>query len=485
MAAADSLANDVEQLHVNDTQTNDQTNHTDADTFVQEWGFTLEDLYKIALKFFKEKEGKALQLSYKDKLHFVAYTKQVAHGKYTPEAMPDVGFLDVVGNDRRQAWQALGEMGKEEAMREFVQQLDKRSNLFRPYIQAHHAEQEEAQRKQQEAEEAKKKEEEERQRRLAEEEALKQQELEKQRQHEQEMQIRAALNQQTATQFRQYVQQQYPYNPQLQEALIEHLQEQHYQQYMQQVYQQQILHQQQQFEQLQQQQQQQPDPQAASNNTSSTVTSSSTSSPSHAPPPAPLANGVGTGVGDKGSSDGAGDKDSGEEDGLPSIAAASMWSRKDFKEFKDSLRKDKDSVLKIGSGETVTVRVPTHEDGTCLFWEFATDSYDIGFGVYFEWTIAPSNTVSVHVSESSDEEFEEEEEKAESNKGEDVEKGGKAPVDKPPTDEIIPVYRRDSHEEVYCGSHVYPGRGVYLLKFDNSYSLWRSKTLYYRVYYSR
>ena len=56
------------------------------------------------------------------------------------------------------------------------------------------------------------------------------------------------------------------------------------------------------------------------------------------------------------------------------------------------------------------VRVPTHEDGTCLFWEFATDHYDIGFGVYFEWTIAPSNTVSVHVSESSDEEeFEEEE----------------------------------------------------------------------------
>ncbi|VDP52694.1 unnamed protein product [Soboliphyme baturini] len=52
-------------------------------------------------------------------------------------------------------------------------------------------------------------------------------------------------------------------------------------------------------------------------------------------------------------------------------------------------------------------------------------------------------------------------------------------------DKIIPVYRRDCHEEVYAGSHVYPGRGVYLLKFDNSYSLWRSKTLYYRVYYSK
>ncbi len=53
--------------------------------------------------------------------------------------------------------------------------------------------------------------------------------------------------------------------------------------------------------------------------------------------------------------------------------------------------------------------MPTHEDGTCLFWEFATDSYDLGFGVYFEWTIAPSNQVSVHVSESSDEEDLEEE----------------------------------------------------------------------------
>ncbi len=39
-------------------------------------------------------------------------------------------------------------------------------------------------------------------------------------------------------------------------------------------------------------------------------------------------------------------------------------------------------------------------------------------------------------------------------------------------------------QEVYAGSHSYPGQGVYLLKFDNTYSLWRSKTLYYRVYYT-
>ena len=56
---------------------------------------------------------------------------------------------------------------------------------------------------------------------------------------------------------------------------------------------------------------------------------------------------------------------------------------------------------------------------------------------------------------------------------------------KPRQDEIVPIYRRDCHEEVHAGSHPYPGHGVYLLKFDNSYSLWRSKTLYYRVYYSK
>lgn len=56
---------------------------------------------------------------------------------------------------------------------------------------------------------------------------------------------------------------------------------------------------------------------------------------------------------------------------------------------------------------------------------------------------------------------------------------------RPPISSVIPVYRRECQNEVYAGSHTYPGEGVYLLKFDNSYSLWRSKTLYYRVFYTR
>lgn len=174
----------------------------------------------------------------------------------------------------------------------------------------------------------------------------------------------------------------------------------------------------------------------------------------------------------------------GEEDDseLPPISAASMLTRKDIKDFKEIVKKDNDAIIKVGSGETVTVRVPTHEDGRLIFWEFATDFYDLGFGLYFEWTLSPSSNVTVHVSDSSDEDDAEEEDTTK----EDIEIGDKsAESNKPPCDEIIPIFRRDCHEEVYAGSHLYPGRGVYLLKFDNSYSLWRSKTLYYRVYYSK
>jgi len=89
---------------------------------------------------------------------------------------------------------------------------------------------------------------------------------------------------------------------------------------------------------------------------------------------------------------------------LPPISAASMLTRKDIKEFKESVRRDNDAIIKVGSGETVTVRVPTHEEGRLIFWEFATDYYDIGFGLYFEWTISPSNNVTVHVSDSSEDE---------------------------------------------------------------------------------
>uniref|UniRef100_A0A8C6ZYN4 Acyl-CoA binding domain containing 3 n=1 Tax=Nothoprocta perdicaria TaxID=30464 RepID=A0A8C6ZYN4_NOTPE len=169
---------------------------------------------------------------------------------------------------------------------------------------------------------------------------------------------------------------------------------------------------------------------------------------------------------------------------VPVIAAPSMWTRPQIKDFKEKIRQDADSVITVGRGEVVTVRVPTHEEGSYLFWEFATDNYDIGFGVYFEWTDSPNTAVSVHVSESSDDE-DEEEGKMLIYVNISVKLWSVSALKQRQTYEIVPVYRRDCHEEVYAGSHQYPGRGVYLLKFDNSYSLWRSKTVYYRVYYTR
>ncbi|CAB3409762.1 unnamed protein product [Caenorhabditis bovis] len=268
-------------------------------------------------------------------------------------------------------------------------------------------------------------------------------------------QIQDALNAQTFHQFSAYAQQQFPGQPEQQTTLIRQLQEQHYQQYMSQVYSQQA-----------------------------TVTNDQAGRDDQAK---------------RDDDSDLSDEEAGEDlPSNPAIAPASLWNRQDINEFKQNIKKDgTEGIIKVGHGETVTIRVPTHEEGSCLFWEFATDYYDIGFGVYFEWTIADSNQVSIHVSESDDEDdYEEGGEDGTppppiSNPGGDVESGAALlsrriqDPNKPRQDEIIPVYRRDCHEEVYAGSHRYPGRGVYLLKFDNSYSLWRSKTLYYRVYYSK
>uniref|UniRef100_A0A6I8P3N8 Acyl-CoA binding domain containing 3 n=1 Tax=Ornithorhynchus anatinus TaxID=9258 RepID=A0A6I8P3N8_ORNAN len=331
-------------------------------------------------------------------------------------------------------------------------------------------EEEERERLQKE-EEKRRREEEERQRR--EEEERRRIEEERFRLEQQKQQIMAALNSQTAVQFQQYAAQQYPGNYEQQQILIRQLQEQHYQQYMQQLYQVQLAQQQAAL------QKQQQEVAAAPGATLVSVTKGA------APGQGELPSINGQAPAHSDSSEKEPEPEAAEEvlengpkEPVPVIAAPSMWTRPQIKDFKEKIRQDADSVITVGRGEVVTVRVPTHEEGSYLFWEFATDNYDIGFGVYFEWTDSPNTAVSVHVSESSDEEDEEEENTSSEEKA-------KKNANKPQLDEIVPVYRRDCHEEVYAGSHQYPGRGVYLLKFDNSYSLWRSKTVYYRVYYTR
>ncbi|KAI1240526.1 hypothetical protein IHE44_0008950 [Lamprotornis superbus] len=386
------------------------------------WGFALEELYGLALRFFKEKDGKAFHPTYEEKLKLVALHKQVLLGPYNPDTCPEVGFFDVLGNDRRKEWAALGNMSKQKAMTEFVKLLHRCCHLFSTYVTSHKIEKEEQEKKRREEEERRRREEEERERLQKEEEKRRQEEEERLRREEEERrrieEERLRMEQQNLTEAAGCSG---GSNRDTTDYCIE-----------------------------------------GDTPSVNGQASAHADSPEKELDPEILEEAL----------------ENGPKDSVPVIAAPSMWTRPQIKDFKEKIRQDADSVITVGRGEVVTVRVPTHEEGSYLFWEFATDNYDIGFGVYFEWTDSPNTAVSVHVSESSDDEEEEEENTSSEEKA-------KKNANKPQLDEIVPVYRRDCHEEVYAGSHQYPGRGVYLLKFDNSYSLWRSKTVYYRVYYTR
>lgn len=61
-------------------------------------------MLKIKLHFpllLSDKDGKAFHPTYEEKLRLVALHKQVLLGPYNPDASPEVGFFDVLGNDRR------------------------------------------------------------------------------------------------------------------------------------------------------------------------------------------------------------------------------------------------------------------------------------------------------------------------------------------------------------------------------------------------
>lgn len=421
----------------------------------EKWGMPLRELYRLALSFYKQNSGKAIHLSYEDNLKLVAFTNQANNGPFDEKCAPELGIFDVIGKDRRLHWQQLGDISKAQAMEGFINLLDRMCSSFKPYIEAVKQDNEaklklELQKKQ---------------------EALKQLEKEKelkekQRQEEEERckeeiqrrQLKDALNQQTYQQFKSYAVKQFPGSPEQQAVLICQLQKEHYHQYMQQLH----LH-------------------------------SNSKSPN-------LLQNIGgaeetEAVDSKQSSPGEENyfeknEESDNEDDYVTISPAKMWTRPDIKAFKKEVAAGRgDGVINVGHGDIVTVRVPTNSNGKCIFWEFATDNYDIGFGVYFEWSKPLTNDVTVHVSESDDDdEFNDDDDLS---TPEDLECGSVATEKslnaayKPPISIIVPVYRRECFNEVYVGSHAYPGDGVYLLKFDNTFSIWRSKMLYYRVYYER
>lgn len=91
---------------------------------------------------------------------------------------------------------------------------------------------------------------------------------------------------------------------------------------------------------------------------------------------------------------------------LPPLQPANTWTTVALKELKAKLRQEKDSVVTVYRGDIMTVHVPTIPEAKRVCWEFATDGYDIGFGVYFDWSPVTTRDITVHISESSDDEDE-------------------------------------------------------------------------------
>lgn len=188
------------------------------------------------------------------------------------------------------------------------------------------------------------------------------------------------------------------------------------------------------------------------------------------------------------------------------LEPATLWTKKGVNEFKASLINDEQAgTYVVNQGILATIQVPTYPDGKYIYWEFVTDDYDIAFGVDFIYDFNMIEPHKISIFERTDEDDDSEDENFVDGVGlnsstKDVEAAmdgvcnnasssntsqdntGKMARSKN-TLVILPTYRRDSHEEVFVGRHKYPGPGYYHLKFDNTYSVLRQKSLYFRICY--
>ena len=96
-------------------------------------GFSLNDLYKLSLQFYR-KDKEELTLSYKDKVQLVALWKQISAGAYNKSKFPEIGYFDVIGNDRRKAWEALQDMTAEVARQQFCDLLETKCPSYVVFI---------------------------------------------------------------------------------------------------------------------------------------------------------------------------------------------------------------------------------------------------------------------------------------------------------------------------------------------------------------
>ncbi|CAJ0949944.1 unnamed protein product, partial [Mesorhabditis belari] len=128
-----SLLNSLDPL-AQITKMGEEVSLSEVALIEKEWGMPLESLYKAAVKYYKEEENNGhLVVAYDDRLQFMAYSKQVKLGPYQ-DSHNDAGWFDFTGSDRIKAWQALGQLGREEAMAGFVFLLDRVCPPFKQFM---------------------------------------------------------------------------------------------------------------------------------------------------------------------------------------------------------------------------------------------------------------------------------------------------------------------------------------------------------------
>ncbi|MFH4975557.1 hypothetical protein AB6A40_002266 [Gnathostoma spinigerum] len=97
----------------------------------------VEELYKLAVKFYRDKEKSGeIIVSYDDRLRFMAFAKQARYGPYNAQN-DDSGWFDFVGSDRTKAWKELGDLSASSAMSAFVSLLDTVCPPFRDFVEEH------------------------------------------------------------------------------------------------------------------------------------------------------------------------------------------------------------------------------------------------------------------------------------------------------------------------------------------------------------
>ena len=96
----------------------------------------------------------------------------------------------------------------------------------------------------------------------------------------------------------------------------------------------------------------------------------------------------------------------------------------------------------VKHGDQLELEYKVNEPGSVLHWYFKTEGYDIAFGIYHKDT----NAV----------------------------KDGKMK-------EVIALDKRQSHLMPEDGYYTCNKNGIYIVKFDNSYSWTKSKKLHYQV----